>query len=403
MSPAPTATSNTATRYGSVTKSFHWLTALLILTLIPMGIIANGLPYETSEQLARKAWLFSLHKTLGVTVFFVALARILWALRQPKPEPLHPDRKLESFAAETVHWLLYGSLLLVPLSGWVHHAATTGFAPIWWPFGQSLPMVPKDDGVAATFAGLHIVFERVLAASILLHVAGALKHHFVDKDATLRRMWFGRAESQPNGARHHVATPLIAALVAWGAALGIGSSIGVFEKHTTIAVAAPGLEAVQSEWQVEDGTLGITITQFGSEVAGEFADWTAEIRFDETANANPAGDVRVVVSIPSLTLGSVTDQAMGPDYFDAQTHPTAIFEAQIVPVTDGYSANGTLTIKERTVPVELLFDLKVEGDVADMQGSLALDRRDFGIGDNMADESSLMFGVNVDVSLRATR
>lgn len=67
---------NSAHHYGSVTKTFHWLTALLILTLIPLGIIANKLPYETSEQLAQKAWLFSLHKTLGVTVFFVALARI---------------------------------------------------------------------------------------------------------------------------------------------------------------------------------------------------------------------------------------------------------------------------------------------------------------------------------------
>ncbi|MGD9294163.1 MAG: cytochrome b/b6 domain-containing protein, partial [Roseobacter sp.] len=133
--------SNTAQHYGSISKTFHWLTALLILTLIPLGIYANDLPYDSSEQLARKAWFFSLHKTLGVTVFFVALARILWAIVQPKPSPLHPDRKLETFAGSMVHWLLYGSLLLVPLSGWVHHAATTGFAPIWWPLGQNLPLV----------------------------------------------------------------------------------------------------------------------------------------------------------------------------------------------------------------------------------------------------------------------
>lgn len=110
---------NTANRYGAVSKTFHWLTAMLILTLIPLGVIANKLPYETSEQLTHKAWLFSLHKTLGVTVFMVALARIVWSISQPKPGPLHPDRKMESFVAETVHWLLYGSLVLVPLSGWI--------------------------------------------------------------------------------------------------------------------------------------------------------------------------------------------------------------------------------------------------------------------------------------------
>jgi len=76
--------------FAPITKVFHWLTALLILIIIPLGVIANGAPFETSEELARKAWLFSLHKTLGVAVFFVALLRILWALTQEKPGPLHP-------------------------------------------------------------------------------------------------------------------------------------------------------------------------------------------------------------------------------------------------------------------------------------------------------------------------
>ena len=101
--------SNTNTRYGSVTRAFHWLTALLVMTLIPVAIVAYRLPYETSEQLALKAWLFSLHKTLGITVFFVALLRIVWAITQSKPAALHPERKAETFVAETAHWLLYGS------------------------------------------------------------------------------------------------------------------------------------------------------------------------------------------------------------------------------------------------------------------------------------------------------
>ncbi|MEX0339096.1 MAG: cytochrome b, partial [Arenibacterium sp.] len=108
--------SNSTQSYGSVTKTFHWLTALLVLTLIPLGIIANRLPYDTSEQLAQKAYLFSLHKTLGVTMFAVAVLRILWALAQPKPGALNAKRRVEHLLAETVHWLLYGSLVLVPLT-----------------------------------------------------------------------------------------------------------------------------------------------------------------------------------------------------------------------------------------------------------------------------------------------
>ncbi|MFT6076324.1 MAG: cytochrome b561 [Yoonia sp.] len=91
------------TAYGTVTKTFHWLAALLILTIVPLGVIANWLPYETNEQLAFKAQLFSFHKTLGVVVFVVALARILWALTQTKPASLHPDHKAENFLADLVH------------------------------------------------------------------------------------------------------------------------------------------------------------------------------------------------------------------------------------------------------------------------------------------------------------
>ncbi|PJF10691.1 cytochrome b, partial [Pseudorhodobacter sp. MZDSW-24AT] len=182
---------NSPVSYGKVARLFHWTTASLILIAIPLGIIANRLPYDTAEALARKAQLFSLHKTLGVVVFFVALGRILWALAQPHPVPLHPERRLELALARLVHWMLYISLVAVPLTGWVHHAAVTGFAPIWWPFGQTLPFVPQSESVAQIAVGLHWVFTKLMIAAILLHIAGALKHHILDRDDTLRRMTRG--------------------------------------------------------------------------------------------------------------------------------------------------------------------------------------------------------------------
>lgn len=115
---------NTNHSYGSVAKTFHWLIALLILTMIPLGIVASDMAHNikaattpvTEAFVACTAFLFSLHKTLGVAVFFIALARIAWAVTQPKPVLLKAERRLESYAAEAVHWLLYGSLLLVPLT-----------------------------------------------------------------------------------------------------------------------------------------------------------------------------------------------------------------------------------------------------------------------------------------------
>lgn len=394
---------NTVQTYGSVTKLFHWLTALLIATLIPLGIIANDLPYDTSEELARKAFLFSMHKTLGVTMFFVALARIAWAVVQPKPGPMHPERTVEHWAAETVHWLLYGSLVLVPLSGWIHHASTSGFAPIWWPFGQNLPLVPESEDLAGVTAGLHIVFERVLVVALILHVAGALKHHFVDRDATLRRMWFGRPSLPRVHPHQRRSLPFVSALAAWCVAVGIGGMMGLYASHAAIAPAAPVLEEVASEWQVTEGGIAIEITQFGNKVEGRFADWTADITFDPEVSKGKAGEVLVTVSIPSLTLGSVTQQAMGPDFFDAETHPTATFRADIVTTADGYAADGTLTLKGTEVPVRLPYSLTMEGDTASMQSSVTLNRMDFGIGANMADETSLAFAVDVTVSITANR
>lgn len=394
------ALSNTSTLYGGVTKTFHWLTALLILTLLPMGWFAEQLPYETDAELARKAWLFSLHKTLGVTAFFVAVGRILWAISQPKPALLNGDKKAESFAAETVHWLLYAALVIVPLSGWIGHAAAAGFAPIWWPFGQGLPLVPKSTSIEHIASGVHWAATKVLIAALVLHIAGALKHHIIDKDATLRRMLPGTPAVGPVPAQGHTRTPLMAAVAVWALVLLGGGLLG---STSTEAIAQAELEEVSSDWAVSEGTIGITVTQFGSEVSGSFADWTAAITFDETLETQEVGSVTTTIAIPSLTLGSVTQQAMGADFFDAGTFPTAVFDAVILRANDGYEAVGTLTVKDNAVPLTLPFSLSITEDVAEMQGSLTLDRRDFGVGDTMQDTSSLAFEVGVDIALTATR
>ena len=393
---------NTSDRFGTVSKSFHWLTAIGILVLLPLGLIANDMPYETSEQLADKAWMFSLHKTVGGMVFLIALARIAWALSQPAPGPLHPARAAETLAADTVHWLLYGSLVLVPLSGWISHAAAAGFAPIWWPLGQDLPLVHKSETTAALFGGAHWVLTRVLALALLLHIAAALKHHAIDKDATLRRIWFGNTTAPVTARAHSHARPAALALVIWTVALAVGAALGAYAPDGNARpTAAP--EPLRSEWRVQEGTLAITVTQLSSEVTGQFADWTASIGFDETTETGLAGTVEVTIAIGSLRLGAFTGQAMGPDYFNGRDFPTATFRADIVAVVDGFEAQGTVTIRDRSIPLTLPFGLSIDGDSAWMTAGTSLDRRDFGIGDNMADESSLKFRVAVDIDLMATR
>lgn len=395
--------------YGTVSKTFHWLTALLIFAAIPLGLIAERWPYDTDAQLATKALLFSAHKTIGVTIFFVALARILWALSQPRPEPLHPDRRIETLAAATTHWLLYAALVIVPLSGWLHHAATTGFAPLWLPFGDALPFVPKSEVVADFFGAWHWVFTRVLIAAVLLHVAGALKHALWDRDRTLQRMWFGESHASGDGGHGGLLPPLAAAAI-WAAAIGLGTVWGLPE-GTAPATALPAEEAEPAtqataeanSWQVQEGTLNITVRQLGNEITGSFADWTADIVFDADADGAEKGDVRVEVAIPSLKLGSVTDNALGADYFNAEDYPTAVFEAPIRAAAegDGYVADGTLRLKGNEQSVTLPFTLEIDGDSATMQGETTLDRRNYDIGGET--EQNVGHPVGVSVELTATK
>lgn len=403
MSLAEPILGNSPRSYGSVAKTLHWLTALFILTAIPLGVVANNLPYDTSEQLATKGWLFSLHKTVGIAAFVVALLRILWAITQPKPALLHPERRLESWAAETVHWMLYASLVIVPLSGWLHHAATQGFAPILWPLGQSLPLMPVNDDIAHFFAAWHWLFTKVLVASLILHIAGAMKHHLVDRDDTLRRMLSGRTAAGDAQAGHPRG-PMAAAVAIWAVLMAGGSAMGLATQDGTAAV--PQLQAQPSGWEVQEGTLGITATQFGSPVQGRFADWTAAIEFDPDAPGPEMGTVTVQISIPSLTLGSVTSEALKPEFFDAEAHPTATFDAVIRAAEGdaGHVADGTLTLKGATVPLSLPFSLTLDGDTAQMDGQTVIDRRDFGIGTtSYADEQTVAHDVTISVSLTATR
>jgi len=219
------APANSPTRFGTVARSLHWLTALLILTAIPLGLYANSVPYVTSDALAAKAQMFSLHKTVGVAAFIVAVVRIVWALTQSRPAPLHPERQVEVAMADLVRWMLYISHRAVPLSGWVHHAATTRFAPILWPFGQNLPLVQKIPSVEHIAATAHGLFTKLLIASILLHIAGALKHHLIDRDATLQRMVSGGVAPDIPKAAHHGIAPMLAALAIYAAGAGLAIAL----------------------------------------------------------------------------------------------------------------------------------------------------------------------------------
>lgn len=398
---------NTKTRYGGVARFFHWAVALLIVTGFVLGLVGKEIP-RNADTIATLKALYSVHKTIGVSIFFLAVLRILWALSQPRPVPLHPDNRLETIAAEIVHWALYAALVIVPLSGWIMHAAEVGFASIWWPFGQGLPFVPKSDGVAHAAGAVHSTAVYVLLGAVVAHVAGALKHVIIDKDATLRRMTRGVDAGDPSIASHGKIAP-VAAFALWAVVIGGAlmfdaqkSELAVEPAQTTATeTAVPSIAPlIAPEWTVTQGDLTFSVAQSGAPIEGVFGTWNAQIAYDVSMGM---GTVLVSIDTTTLSLGSVTSTATGPDFFNTNAFTTSVFKADITRLAEGpiHEAIGTLTLIGQTVPVVLEFELETDGVTAKMTGSTTLDRRDFGMGQDYADESTVGFAVDVNVDLIA--
>lgn len=403
---------NTTRAYGWAARIFHWTVAVLILIALGLGLYAGNLPRGGEDELQAIFAAFSVHKTAGVAVLIIAAARIGWTLTQIRPRPLYPERRLETLLAESVHWALWIGMVIMPLSGWLlHSAAPGGFSRILWPLGQRLPLVPEDAALAEGFARFHEAGWWVLAGLIALHVAGALKHALIDRDHTFARM-AGNPDRLPEPPAHAM-SPGFQHLLAACAALAIWGSVatlaGQAEAEARPALQPdPAISATQSApaasgWTVQQGTLEIGVRQGGSDVAGQFGQWQATIDY---APETQTGHVEVSIDIASLTLGSVTASATGPDFLNASAHPTASFTAEIRPPTgpdQPHIALGTLTIAGKSIPAELPFDLTIEGESAKARGNMQVDRRDFGIGAGYTDESTVGFAVAISFDLTATR
>ncbi len=193
----PSAASHSAAapaagRYTTTAIVLHWLIAALIGCNIVLGLTADSLP----EGWTRPA--IDLHKSFGLTVLGLVILRILWRLSHPPPPLPASYSRLERIGAHAAHVLLYGLILLLPISGWLHDSAFKDAAahPLrlfwiipWFRISavQNLPPAQKEVAHSQLFA-LHAWSGYALYALLALHIAGALKHQFIDRHAELQRM-----------------------------------------------------------------------------------------------------------------------------------------------------------------------------------------------------------------------
>ena len=168
------------------TKTLHWTVAIGMITLIAVGIFMH----ET-ENFA----LYPIHKSFGVLIVFLALPRVIWRIKKGWPTTLGSPSNIMAMAAKAVHWLLLLATVIYPVSGMMMSGAGGHGIAV---FGLNLldsnydaitkEAVPLNETLAGVGHFVHETFTFILIAAIVLHVVGAIKHHVIDKDATLKRM-----------------------------------------------------------------------------------------------------------------------------------------------------------------------------------------------------------------------
>jgi cytochrome b561 len=173
---------NTTSRWGWVSQFLHWLIVVLIIIQVTLASLAEDLPPGV-----KKLGLLARHKSVGITILALALLRLLW--RWGNPTPLLPStlKPWEHSLARVTHVLLYVILFAMPLSGWTMSSAR-GFPVSWFGLFQLPDLVPKNKALYNALVLTHISLSYLLYAVVALHVAAALKHHFILRDDVLRRM-----------------------------------------------------------------------------------------------------------------------------------------------------------------------------------------------------------------------
>ncbi|MFZ0501625.1 MAG: cytochrome b [Steroidobacteraceae bacterium] len=173
---------NTTTHWGSVSQFLHWLVAGLILIQIGLGV--------TGKLLPRGPGLLTLirsHKSLGITILAIAVIRLVWRWLNPVPVLPHTIPSYERGIARLTHALLYVVLFAMPLTGWIGSAAH-GTPVQWFGLFQVPSPVGKDKALSALMNQTHLYLAIFLGVVLVLHIAAALRHHFVLRDDTLQRM-----------------------------------------------------------------------------------------------------------------------------------------------------------------------------------------------------------------------
>lgn len=175
MQPNPNSYTRTAV-------ALHWLVAVLIVGTFCVGLYMHDLPLSP-----QKLKIYSWHKWAGVTIFMLALVRVVWRLGHRPPDLPSAMPAWQQMAAHGLHIALYLLMLAVPLTGWLMSSAK-GFQTVWFGVLPLPDLLGKDKELGDLLQTVHMSLNFLFAGLVGAHAAAAVKHHLVDRDDVLVRM-----------------------------------------------------------------------------------------------------------------------------------------------------------------------------------------------------------------------
>lgn len=394
-------------RYSFGAIILHWLLALALAFQLSLGL---GLEYLGRNGFAQ----YQLHKSVGIAILALSLLRLVWRLIHKRPPAL--EGGLGGWLAKAVHFGLYLFMIGAPLTGWLLVSTDRVSVPTMLFGAVHWPHLPAPHSMNAFAHVSHSLLGFLGIALIVLHVAGALRHQWLLRDNLMARMaparglWLVLALLVPIGWALGVvaiksAGPAPAATEK-AASTNEAAPVEVATPDNAAAAQAPATEAPAPppSWTIQPGgTLAFSVTNGADRIGGRFAKWSGDIVFDPDRPESAV--ISLTVDLRSASVDDATQDAMlaGADFLDTAAHPNATYRVTAVRLIarNRYKAQGTLTLRGKSRPQEIVFGLTGTGLSRHVEGSAVINRAGFGIGTGEAAQA-LAPSVQLTFSFDAT-
>ena len=372
-------------RYHFFAQLLHWLVVALILG---QWLLAEAA--ETVDSRVITLALTALHKSIGMSVLLIVTVRLIYRLFSRQPAYPQAMPAWQQSAADWMHYALYALIFALPLSGWLGSSASA--YPVSWFNLFSFPnLVKPDEALKDFFFNIHEWSWRLLCLLVLIHVAAALKHQFINRDMVLVQM------SGKVSVLAGIFTFSVIAILTYSQLQkdneiepAIEPGLGILKGANNVSSKSKsGLEqdpnlAIEP-WPIDytNSYIQFTAEQAGARFTGRFNQWQTKILFDPDKITE--GSIETKIELASVdSQDQERDETLATnEFFATLSFPVAIFRAsefEVDAVTKKIRSRSTLEIKGQSFPIDFEFEITESSSSKTLVGHARLDRLRMMIG-----------------------